>query len=66
MSPPRPRAVHYLRTIQGGRGTWVHCGRALATVAATRQLDAVTCVVCARYIARGRAYGYASDEETRL
>jgi len=58
--------MHYARTIRGTRDTWIHCGRPLDRVRSTTRLAAVTCQICARYIAKGLAYGYreSSHEET--
>ena len=55
--------IHYLRRIAGTADAWVHCGRRMGTVQATRRLRDVTCRICRGYIAKGLAYGYAAHKE---
>lgn len=59
--------VHYLRRIRHTQDTWVHCGRPQTAVRSTERVALVTCRICARYVAKGLAYGFggatAPDEE---
>jgi ribosomal protein S14 len=50
--------VHFLRRIRHTQDTWVHCGRPQTVVRSTETLALVTCRLCARYVAKGLAYGF--------